>query len=77
MRFDLISLKLGINLVNTDLMRLRAFGPAVHGFLDKVPAAACPERRTRSTDASCSLSSAWIALSRSTRRTGLPSSSRA
>uniref|UniRef100_UPI0031D5ABD8 GDSL-type esterase/lipase family protein n=1 Tax=Inquilinus sp. TaxID=1932117 RepID=UPI0031D5ABD8 len=31
---DLISLKLGINLVNADLMRLRAFGPAVHGFLD-------------------------------------------
>ncbi|NMO36451.1 lipase [Streptomyces sp. GMY01] len=33
---DLISLKIGINLVNTDLMRLRAFGPAVHGFLDTV-----------------------------------------
>jgi len=33
---DLISLKLGINLVNTDLMRLRAFGPAVHGFLDTI-----------------------------------------
>ncbi|MFJ4952412.1 GDSL-type esterase/lipase family protein [Streptomyces sp. NPDC088760] len=33
---DLISVKLGINLVNTDLMRLRAFGPAVHGFLDTV-----------------------------------------
>jgi hypothetical protein len=33
---DLISLKLGINLVNTDLMRLRAFTPAVHGFLDTV-----------------------------------------
>lgn len=31
---DLISVKIGINLVNTDLMRLRAFGPAVHGFLD-------------------------------------------
>jgi hypothetical protein len=31
---DLISLKIGINLVNTDLMRLRAFKPAVHGFLD-------------------------------------------
>ncbi|QUX26802.1 lipase [Nocardiopsis akebiae] len=31
---DLISLKIGINLVNADLMRLRAFGPAVHGFLD-------------------------------------------
>jgi len=31
---DLISLKLGINLVNTDLMRVRALAPAVHGFLD-------------------------------------------
>ncbi|MEU6976975.1 SGNH/GDSL hydrolase family protein [Streptomyces sp. NPDC046371] len=33
---DLISLKIGINLVNTDLLRLRAFGPAVHGFLDTI-----------------------------------------
>jgi hypothetical protein len=33
---DLISLKLGINVVNTDLMRVRAFGPAVHGFLDMI-----------------------------------------
>ncbi|WP_030062128.1 SGNH/GDSL hydrolase family protein [Streptomyces novaecaesareae] len=33
---DLISLKLGINLVNTDAMRLRAFTPAVHGFLDTI-----------------------------------------
>ncbi|MFI8351208.1 GDSL-type esterase/lipase family protein [Streptomyces sp. NPDC085596] len=33
---DVISVKIGINLVNTDLMRLRAFGPAVHGFLDTV-----------------------------------------
>ncbi|MER7763729.1 GDSL-type esterase/lipase family protein [Streptomyces sp. NPDC097619] len=31
---DLISLKIGINVVNTDAMRLRAFVPAVHGFLD-------------------------------------------
>ncbi|WP_043263333.1 GDSL-type esterase/lipase family protein [Streptomyces sp. CT34] len=31
---DLISVKIGINLVNADLMRLRAFTPAVHGFLD-------------------------------------------
>ncbi|WP_051852319.1 GDSL-type esterase/lipase family protein [Streptomyces aureocirculatus] len=31
---DLISVKLGINVVNADLMRLRAFAPAVHGFLD-------------------------------------------
>lgn len=33
---DLISVKVGINLVNTDVMRLRAFTPAVHGFLDTV-----------------------------------------
>ncbi|MCF1594681.1 GDSL-type esterase/lipase family protein [Streptomyces muensis] len=33
---DLISVKIGINLVNVDLMRLRAFGPAVHGFLDTI-----------------------------------------
>jgi hypothetical protein len=33
---DLISVKIGINLVNKDLMRLRAFGPAVHGFLDTI-----------------------------------------
>ncbi|MFE9867472.1 GDSL-type esterase/lipase family protein [Streptomyces sp. NPDC005506] len=33
---DLISLKIGINIVNTDAMRLRAFTPAVHGFLDTI-----------------------------------------
>ncbi|MFI2641815.1 GDSL-type esterase/lipase family protein [Streptomyces sp. NPDC018610] len=33
---DLISVKVGINIVNSDVMRLRAFGPAVHGFLDTV-----------------------------------------
>ncbi|MGW2819356.1 GDSL-type esterase/lipase family protein [Streptomyces sp. NPDC001415] len=33
---DLISVKIGINLVNHDLMRLRAFIPAVHGFLDTI-----------------------------------------
>jgi hypothetical protein len=33
---DIISIKIGINLVNADLMRLRAFGPAVHGFLDTI-----------------------------------------
>ncbi|MFD5895826.1 GDSL-type esterase/lipase family protein [Streptomyces sp. NPDC060366] len=33
---DLLSVKIGINLVNTDLMRLRAFTPAVHGFLDTI-----------------------------------------
>lgn len=33
---DVISVAVGINLVNTDLMRLRAFAPAVHGFLDTV-----------------------------------------
>ncbi|MFJ9849614.1 GDSL-type esterase/lipase family protein [Streptomyces sp. NPDC101150] len=31
---DLISVKIGLNLVNADVMRLRAFTPAVHGFLD-------------------------------------------
>lgn len=31
---DLISVKVGINVVNADVMRLRAFTPAVHGFLD-------------------------------------------
>lgn len=33
---DILSVKLGINLVNADLMRQRAFGPAVHGFLDTI-----------------------------------------
>ncbi|WP_062212190.1 GDSL-type esterase/lipase family protein [Streptomyces sp. NBRC 109706] len=33
---DLLSVKIGINLVNNDLMRLRAFAPAVHGFLDTI-----------------------------------------
>ncbi|GAA4136557.1 GDSL-type esterase/lipase family protein [Actinomadura keratinilytica] len=33
---DLISIKIGINIVNSDAMRLRAFTPAVHGFLDTV-----------------------------------------
>ncbi|WP_305787236.1 GDSL-type esterase/lipase family protein [Symbioplanes lichenis] len=33
---DLISVEIGINLVNTDVMRLRAFTPAVHGFLDTI-----------------------------------------
>ena len=33
---DVISLKIGINLTNHDLMRRRAFGPAVHGFLDTI-----------------------------------------
>ncbi|ADB35322.1 conserved hypothetical protein [Kribbella flavida DSM 17836] len=33
---DLISVKLGINIVNTDLMRLRALGPAGHNFLDLI-----------------------------------------
>ncbi|WP_306367467.1 GDSL-type esterase/lipase family protein [Nocardiopsis sp. CC223A] len=33
---DVISVKLGINVVNQDAMRRRAFGPAVHGFLDTV-----------------------------------------
>lgn len=33
---DLISVKIGINIVNGDVMRRRAFGPAVHGFLDTI-----------------------------------------
>jgi hypothetical protein len=33
---DVVSLKIGINLVNTDLMRLRGLRAAVHGFLDTV-----------------------------------------
>ncbi|WP_445529083.1 GDSL-type esterase/lipase family protein [Streptomyces cyslabdanicus] len=33
---DLISVKIGINVVNTDAMRLRAFVPAAHGFLDTI-----------------------------------------
>ena len=33
---DLISLKLGINVVNLDAMRRRAFVPALHGFLDTI-----------------------------------------
>jgi hypothetical protein len=33
---DLISIKIGINLVNADVMRVRAFTSAVHGFLDTV-----------------------------------------
>jgi GDSL-like Lipase/Acylhydrolase family len=33
---DLVSLKLGINIVNADSMRERTFVPAVHGFLDQV-----------------------------------------
>lgn len=33
---DVISVKMGINLVNLDAMRLRAFTAAMHGFLDTV-----------------------------------------
>ena len=33
---DVISLKVGINLVNQDLLRRRALGPAVHGWLDTI-----------------------------------------
>jgi hypothetical protein len=33
---DLISIKIGINIVNGDVMRRRAFAPALHGFLDTV-----------------------------------------
>ncbi|WP_427893055.1 GDSL-type esterase/lipase family protein [Kribbella sp. GL6] len=33
---DLISVKLGINIVNSDSLRLRTFTPGVHGFLDTI-----------------------------------------
>ena len=33
---DLISIKLGINVVNLDAMRVRALVPALHGFLDTI-----------------------------------------
>ncbi|TFD87018.1 lipase [Cryobacterium lactosi] len=33
---DVISVKIGINLTNTDIMRVRAFVPALHGFLDTI-----------------------------------------
>jgi hypothetical protein len=33
---DVISVKLGINVVNGDMMRLRVFRSAVHGFLDTI-----------------------------------------
>lgn len=33
---DFISLKVGINLVNADAMRMRVFRTAVHGFLDTI-----------------------------------------
>jgi hypothetical protein len=33
---DLLSVKIGINLTNGDVMRMRAFTPAVHGFLDTI-----------------------------------------
>jgi hypothetical protein len=33
---DCISVKMGINLVNLDVMRMRAFGPAMHGFIDTI-----------------------------------------
>ncbi|MCM0621177.1 SGNH/GDSL hydrolase family protein [Nocardioides bruguierae] len=33
---ELVSMELGINLVNADLMRRRALGPALHGWLDTV-----------------------------------------
>jgi hypothetical protein len=33
---DLISVKLGINIVGADAMRMRTFGPAVDGFLDTI-----------------------------------------
>lgn len=35
-RADFISVKMGINLVNADVMSMRAFGPALHGFIDTI-----------------------------------------
>ncbi|HEY2213465.1 MAG TPA: SGNH/GDSL hydrolase family protein [Acidimicrobiales bacterium] len=35
---DVISLKVGINVVNGDTLRERTFGPALHGFLDTIRA---------------------------------------
>jgi GDSL-like lipase/acylhydrolase family protein len=35
---DLVSLKLGINIVNADSLRERTFFPSVHGFLDTIRA---------------------------------------
>ncbi|MEM7221086.1 MAG: GDSL-type esterase/lipase family protein [Pseudomonadota bacterium] len=35
-RADVISLKVGINVVNGDTMRERVFAPALHGFLDTI-----------------------------------------
>ena len=33
---DIVSIKIGINIVNADSMRERVFGPALHGFLDTI-----------------------------------------
>ncbi|WP_041832341.1 SGNH/GDSL hydrolase family protein [Actinoplanes sp. N902-109] len=33
---DVISIKMGINIVNADAMQVRTFGPAVHGFIDTI-----------------------------------------
>lgn len=33
---DFISIKVGINIVNRDSLRLRAFTPALHGFIDTI-----------------------------------------
>lgn len=33
---DLLSLKVGINIVNGDTLRLRTFAPALHGFIDTI-----------------------------------------
>ena len=33
---DIVSIKIGINIVNMDSMRERVFGPALHGFLDTI-----------------------------------------
>jgi hypothetical protein len=45
---DLITLKVGINLVNADSMRERTFRPAVHAFLDTIREG-IPTRRSSSS----------------------------
>lgn len=67
---DLISLKLGINLVNTDLMRLRAFTPAVHGFLDTI-------REGRPDTPILVVSPIWCAIHEDTPGPSIPDSSTA
>ena len=46
---DLISLKVGINIINVDSMRERAFVPALHGFLDTIREGTTRTRRSCSS----------------------------